>query len=334
MKRIHKLTTALLIIAVFAGTLGAQSAPAKQEVKVLVLSMFEVGANKGDFAGEFQHYYEKYFDGAASFKIAGFPNELFVNKEGVAGCVAGMGKAQAASTLTTVLADPRFDFSKAYILVSGCAGIPPSRGTLGDVVWADELVDYELGHSWTESDIAKGTTATFQRDTGYDRSGYIKLNKGLVDWAYNLTKDTALVDDPKAANYRALYSDAEALEKPAVRRGVSVTGDSYWHGAHSSAHADEVCAAYGAGSYMATQMEDNAFGVAALNFGLLDRLLVCRDIVNFDQPHAGQTVPESLAASSGAFSMGMTNGFRVGSTIIDALVANWATYRIAPPSAK
>ena len=334
MKKIYKLTAAFLIMAVYAAALGAQGSPAKQEVKVLVLTMFEIGANKGDFAGEFQHYYEKYFDGVTSFKIPGFPNELFLNKDGVAGCIAGMGKAQAASTLTAILADPRFDFSNTFILVSGCAGMPPSRGTLGDVVLADELVDFELGHAWTESDIASGTTATFQRDKSYDRGGYIKLNKGLVDWAYSLTKDASLVDDEKAAAYRALYGTKKTLEKPTVRRGVSVTGDSYWHGAHSSAHADEVCAAYGAEMYMATQMEDNAFGVVAMNFGLVDRLLVCRDIVNFDQPHAGQTVPESLAASSGAFSIGMTNGFKVGSTIIDALVANWAVYKIAVPSAK
>jgi hypothetical protein len=33
-------------------------------VKVMVLSMFEVGKNSGDFAGEFQHWYTEYFDKA------------------------------------------------------------------------------------------------------------------------------------------------------------------------------------------------------------------------------------------------------------------------------
>ncbi|HOX32239.1 MAG TPA: purine nucleoside permease [Spirochaetales bacterium] len=334
MKRRIEAAAALMLIALCVAAAGAQPAAGRREVKVLVMGMFEVGKNEGDFAGEFQHYYEAYFDGAASYAIPGFPGTLFLNGEGVAGCVAGMGKAQAASTLTAILADPRFDFSRAYILVSGCAGMPPLRGTLGDVVWAEELVDFELGHAWAESDIAPGTKATFQRSEGYDRSGYVKLNKGLVDWAYGLTKGLALADDPKAAAYRANYGAKEAAEKPAVRRGVSVTGDSYWHGARSSAHADEVCAAYGAGPYLATQMEDNGFGVAALNFGLLDRLLICRDIVNFDQPYPGQTVPESLAASSGGFSMGMTNGFMAGSTVINAVLADWASFKAAPPAAK
>jgi purine nucleoside permease len=326
MKKHFKMTVVLLVISLFATNLMAQGVVEKPVVKVLVLDMFEVGANKGDFAGEFQNYYETYFDGAESYTLNSMPLTLYINEEGVAGCIAGMGKAQASSTLTAILSDPRFDFSKTYILVSGCSGMPPSRGTLGDVVWADELVDFELGHAWTESDIASGTTATFLRSEGYDRPGYIQLNAGLAQWAYETTKDIVLLDDPKAAAYRAKYGEQEALETPAVRMGVSVTGDSYWHGEHSSLHADEVCEAYGAGTYMVTQMEDSAFGVAALNYGLKDRLLVCRDVVNFDQPYEGQTVLESLNASSGAFSIGMKNGFLVGSKVIDALIENWDVY--------
>jgi purine nucleoside permease len=171
-------------------------------------------------------------------------------------------------------------------------------------------------------------------DKSYDRSAYIRLNKGLVMWAYKLTAGLKLTDDPKAAAYRALYGAGEAKELPAVRTGTSVTGDSYWHGRHASLHADEVCAAYGTSPYMVTQMEDNGFGVAVLNYGKLDRFLVTRDIVNYDQPHEGQTVTESLGTSSGAFSMGMTNGFIVGSAIVDALVTRWDTYGTTVPAAQ
>ncbi|WP_320128353.1 purine nucleoside permease [uncultured Sphaerochaeta sp.] len=334
MKKRFEVVCLLLVMCFLATNLGAQGVVEKPVIKVLVLDMFEVGSNKGDFAGEFQHYYEKYFDGATDYNLNTMPLTLYINDAGIAGCIAGMGKAQASSTLTAILSDPRFDTSHTYILVSGCGGMPPTRGTLGDVVWAKELVDYDLGHSWTESDIAPGTTATFMRSNGYDRSGYIKLNQNLANWAYATTKDVVLVDDAKAEAYRANYGSEEALEKPAVRMGVSVTGDNYWHGKHSSLHADEVCASYEAGAYMVTQMEDNAFAVAAMNYGLLDRLLVCRDIVNYDQPYEGQTVLESLDASSGAFSMGMTNGFLVGSTVVDELVANWDTYKNTIPSTK
>ncbi len=306
----------------------------KIEVKVLVLDMFEVGKNSGDFAGEFQHYYERYFTKAESYSFGEQPFTLYINTNGIAGCIAGMGKAQAASTLTAILADSRFDFSKAYIIVSGCGGMPPERGTLGDVVIADYLVDYELGHSWTESDMPEGTSSTFQHDDSYDRSAFIKLNSGLVKWAYSITSELKLTDDSKAAAYRALYSTEEGKETPSVKIGTSVTGDNYWHGKHSSLHADEVCKVYGSSPYMVTQMEDNGFGVAVLNYGKLDRFIVLRDIVNYDQPHSEQSVTESLAASSGGFSIGMTNGFIVGSAIIDNLTNNWKTYRKTIPSVK
>ena len=331
MKHMNRLLMVAVLLLVALVALSAQPVSEKQEIKVLVFGMFEVGENKGDFAGEFQHFYEAYFDGAASYELNSMPLTLYVNEEGIAGAIAGMGKAQASATLTTILADPRFDFSKTYIVISGCSGMSPERGTLGDVVIANELVDFELGHAWKESDNPEGSSSFFLRSSGYDRPGYIKLNKGLADWAFELTKDTPLFDDKAAQAYRVNYGAAEAQEKPSVRMGVSVTGDSYWHGKASSAHADAVTQAYGTGTYMVTQMEDNAFGVAAMNAGKLDRLIVVRDVVNYDQPYPSQTVLESLDASSGAFSIGMKNGFAVTSRIINTLVEYWDAYGSSTP---
>lgn len=269
-------------------------------VKVLVLTMFESGKDESCLSGEFKHWYEAYFVKAESYDIDGFMNRLYLNDQGIAGCLTGMGKAQAASALTAILSDRRFDFSHTYMLVSGCGGISPARGTLGDVVWADALVDYDLGYTWKESDVSRNMQGTFARDPMYDRSGYISLNQDLVHWAYELTKDCSLVDDAKANAYRLNYGPVKSREKPSVRRGVSVTCDSFCHGKGSSAHADAVCASYDTESpYLVLQMEDNSFGLVALNFGLLDRLLVCRDIMNFDQPYEGQSIKESIAADSG-----------------------------------
>jgi purine nucleoside permease len=319
------LVVGMLLLAM--SVISAQPIEEKQPIKVLVFGMFEVGENKGDFAGEFQHFYEAYFDGADSYDLNTMPLTLYVNEEGVAGAIAGMGKAQAGATLTTILRDDRFDFSDTFILISGCSGMNPERGTLGDVVIADALVDYELGHAWKESDNPKDSDSLFLRSSGYDRSGYIPLNSSLVDWAFSLVQDIPLNDADAAKEYRKLYSAAEALETPTVRRGVSVTGDSYWHGKASSEHADDVCSSYDAGTYMVTQMEDNAFGVVAMNENKLDRLLVIRDVVNYDQPYPGQSVTESLDASSGAFSIGMGNGFAVTNTIIEELLSDWEYYR-------
>lgn len=318
-----------LIWAIFS--VSATGIPEPITVKVLELSMFEIGEYEGDFAGEFQHWYENYFSEADSYEVKGIPHPLFVNDDGVAGAVTGMGKAQAASTLTAILSDCRFDFSQTYIVVSGCSGASPDRSTLGDVVIASSLVDYELGHGWTESDTPDGIEGTFLIGDSYAESGFIPLNSTLVEWAVNQVSGIELTDDEKAAAYRTLYEETAANSLPSVQTGSSVTGDNYWHGPGSSTRADEVCADYGADRYMVTQMEDNGFGIVAKRFGLLDRLLVVRDVVNFDQPHPEQTVLESLDTSSGGFSMGMTNGFLVGSAIVNQILENWETLSVQVP---
>jgi purine nucleoside permease len=322
MKNFTKRISILLIVAtVFSATIFAEGTYEKKEVKVLEISMFEVGENSGDFSGEFQHFYENYFEGQSTeYAVKGFPGTLYLNNDGVAGIVAGMGKAQAAASLTAILSDNRFDFSNAYIVVSGCGGAAPDRATLGDVIIATSLVDYELGHAWTQSDIPAGTTETFMRSNGYDRSAYTTLNPALIGSLKDVVKDVDLIDCDDAIAYRALYNQDSSV-KPSILYGISVTGDSYWHGSGASAHADEVVSSYtNEDIYLITQMEDSAFGVVAKDFGMENNLIIVRDVVNFDQPYEGQSVTESLAASSGAFSIGMSNGFSVASTIIDSLI--------------
>lgn len=327
MKYSRSLRITLVVVLLLAMFSGIASASEKGvEVKMLVLSMFEVGDNSGDFAGEFQHWYERYFDGARAFEITGNPNPLYVNSDGVAGTVTGIGKARAAATLTAILSDPRFDFSNTYFMVSGCAGGPPSRTTLGSVVLCNAVVDYELGHSWKESD-GKSGESTFMVMDSMKESGYFELDTELVERVSELVAGVELEDSTRAAFYRLLYNDEEARSKPSVQKGVSVTGDSYWHGRGSSRTADDVCSAYDAGTYMVTQMEDSAFAGVLKAFGKLNRMLVVRDVVNFDQPHPGQTVKESLSASSGGFSIGMTNGFRVGSAIVDNIISDWDSWK-------
>lgn len=327
MKYSRSLRITLVFVLLFALFSGIACASEKEvEVKMLVLSMFEVGENSGDFAGEFQHWYERYFDGARVFEITGNPNPLYVNSDGVAGTVTGIGKARAAATLTAILSDPRFDFSNTYFMVSGCAGGPPSRTTLGSVVLCNAVVDYELGHSWKESD-GKSGESTFMVMDSMKESGYFELDTDLVARASELVAGVELEDSTRAAFYRLLYKNEEVWSKPSVQTGVSVTSDSYWHGRGSSRTAEDVCSAYDAGTYMVTQMEDSAFAVVLKAFDKLNRMFVVRDVVNFDQPHPGQTVKESLSTSSGGFSIGMTNGFRVGSAIVDNIISDWDSWK-------
>ena len=317
----------LLLLLTFLSTpVSANPIP----IRALVLTMFEIGENSGDVAGEFQHWYVEFFSDADSYEIRGAYSPLFVNRDGVAGTITGMGKARSAASLMAILKDPRFDFSKTYFMVSGCAGVSPERGTLGDVFICDWVVDYELGHRWKESD-AEDTSVLFMLSDYYKDNGAIKLNSDLAKWAFEIAKGIELEDDPQAVEYRKFYTQEAANSKPSVRTGTSVTSDAYWHGNRSSQQAFAICEAYGASPYGVTQMEDNAFAIILRAMDYLGRFIVVRSVVNFDQPHPGQTVTESLNAPSGGFSIGMINGHRVGSAIIRRILDNWAEWELGVP---
>ena len=76
----------LLRVFVFlcVATLSAQPVAEKQESKVLILNMFDVGEDKGDYAGEFHHFYEAYLAGAESYEQSKRPLALYANDNGVA----------------------------------------------------------------------------------------------------------------------------------------------------------------------------------------------------------------------------------------------------------
>lgn len=98
--------------------------------------MFEIGQNTGDKAGEFQNWYEKYFKDSKPITVKGAASPVFCNDDGVCGSVLGMGKVASSSSMQAILLNPQLDMSKAYYIISGVAGTPPSRGTIGDVSWA------------------------------------------------------------------------------------------------------------------------------------------------------------------------------------------------------
>ena len=134
--------------------------------KVVVVTMFEAGKDTGDIPGEFQFWVER----EKLTQVLPFPQgyrDLRMNAEGtVLGVVTGVGTAKSAATIMALGMDARFDFSKTYWLVAGIAGIDPNDGPLGSAVWAEWLVDGDLGHEIDAREIPAGWT-----------TGYIPLRK-------------------------------------------------------------------------------------------------------------------------------------------------------------
>ncbi len=279
------LASALLIAMALAGcaTAPAPAEPSKPvPVKVFIGAMFEIGQNTGDRAGEFQYWYERYWKDATPMAVPGALNPVYCNGSGVCGAVLGMGKVNSSSSMQAILLNPKFDFSQAYYVVSGVAGTPPSRGTIGEVSWATWLVDYDLGHRWAPEENTPGAP-TFMPRKGYEEYRRFKLNPTLVDWAMKLSADTPLKDSDAARKYRLRYPDAAARRAPSVRTGTHMTGDTFFHGPGMSSQAQYIARLYGADDYLITEMEAAAITLVIKRTHGTDRVMSLRGAVNFDQ---------------------------------------------------
>lgn len=329
-------SAAFLAAVLFCGV-GAFPARAAEpvKVKVFVAAMFEIGANTGDRAGEFQHWFERYWRDAVPMPVRGALNPVFCDADGVCGAVLGMGKVSSSASMQAILLDPRLDMSRAYAVVSGVAGTPPSRGTIGEVNWATWLVDYDLGHRWAPEEGAAGAP-TFMPRKGYEAVRLFRLNPALVSWAARLSADTPLADSEAARTYRLRYPDEAARRAPFVGTGTHVTGDTFFHGPGMSAQAQYISKLYGADDYVITEMEAAAVAQVVNRSLGLDRLLSLRGAVNFDQGNPNETTLQHLdpapGQTAGGFPETVLNIQRVGSRFVDHVVAHWPEWENGVPA--
>ena len=307
-------------------------------VKVLILPKFEIGEMKGDFPGEAQYYYERYLDGAESYEIRGSQeNGLLYVKDGIALCMTGMGKVNAALCTVSVLSDPRFDFSDAYILSTGCAGSAKDSTVMGDLFLISTAVDYDLGHHADIREMEKQTAETWFHDEIFDNAAVIRLNQELTDKVWDLVKDLPMETTEKTRKFMSTAFDGAewAVRDPKVMRGTTVTADNYWKGEYDHANALKMIRVYECTDpYVTTEMEDVAVCTAARWLGLLDRVIVLRVSVNMDVFMNGAT-PERLwdpeyesslkdedsPEAADIFETAMKNNFTAGSAVIDAILS-------------
>lgn len=331
--------TALCVTGAYCETVNdGQAEKDRIAVRVLILPKFEVGELEGDFPGEAQHYYERYLTGAEAYEVsgAGEGSRLHV-KDGVALCLLGMGKVNAALNTMAILSDERFDFSDAYILSIGCAGSAVESTVMGDVVVVTAAVDYDLGHHADVREMTEERAVTWFRDPDLDSAAVVKLNPELMEKVFRLVESVPVETTEKTRNFMQAAFDgaAWAVRDPKVLRGTAVTGDNYWKGIYGHENAKCMIETYGCQDpYAVTEMEDIAVCAAVKRMGMLDRLIILRDSVNMDVFMLGETpeslwnpemAPLSLASENNVeaadiFATAMKNNFAVGSVIIDAIL--------------
>ncbi|MBP2231038.1 purine nucleoside permease [Azospirillum agricola] len=314
---------------------SAAQAAEPVKVKVFVGAMFEIGKNTGDRAGEFQNWYERYWQTAEPLTVKGALNPVYCNADGVCGAVLGMGKVSSSASMQAILLNPQLDLSHAYFIISGVAGTPPSRGTIGEVNWATWLVDYDLGHRWAPEENKPGEP-TFMPRKGYESVRLFQMNPALVNWAMKLTADTPLKDSESARTYRQRYPQEAARRAPFVGTGTHMTGDTFFHGPGMSEQAQYIAKLYGADDYVITEMEAAAITLVIKRLQGSDRVMSLRGAVNFDQGNPNETTLQHLdpkpGETAGGFAETVENVATVGARMTDHIVANWSQWQAGVPA--
>jgi purine nucleoside permease len=328
----HLLALILLGAMTFCSQVAANTKPI--QVKVFIAAMFEIGANSGDKAGEFQHWYQRYFKDSQPIDVKGALKPTYCNNNGVCGGVLGMGKVASSASMQAILLNDHFDFSNSYFILSGVGGTPPSKGTIGDVTWGSWLIDYDLGHRWSPDEGKEGAPSFMPRK-GYENIRRYQLNPLLLKWSMALTTDVKLKDSPEAQAYRMRYPQEEARRLPQVFTGTHMTGDTFFHGPGLSKEAQYISQLYGADNYVSTEMEATAITqVISRSLGT-QRILSLRGSVNFDQGNPNETTLEHLdpapGETAGGFAETVENIMLVGAKIADHIVKNWQVWKQGVP---
>jgi purine nucleoside permease len=329
-----------LIVFIAALLAPALALAAPIPIKVVVVTAFEIGADTGDAAGEFQLWVERY-PAVEAVPIPGVERPARLSKDGVLVISTGMF-GRARNSLTALIADPRFDLSRAYWLMAGIAGVDPKAGSIGSAAWSDWVVDgdplYEIDDreiiaGWPWGLYAFHSDGPGEKGNGDGASGMAwRLDPGLTRWAYALTRDVALPDSAKLAADRAGYPEEAAAQRPPhVFVGASLGSVRFWHGELRTRWArDWVRVQTGGQATLAmTDGEDQAvLDTLALHAkgGRVDprRVLILRTASNYSRPPSGR--PNRIVFADGGLEAGVEAAYRVGAPVVKALVAGWSRY--------
>ncbi|MBU3002886.1 cupin domain-containing protein [Paraglaciecola arctica] len=342
------------------------NSPAPIEIKVVVVTMFEIGADEGDKPGEFQLWKAgQKLDTCLPFAIS--HHDICINTEtGVLGIVTGMGTAKAATAIMALGLDPRFDLTHAYWLVAGIAGVDPADASIGSAAWATWLLDGDLAHQIDAREIPNNwstgyfplftTDPLLEKQTidpkklnrhGQSSNGEVyQLDPQLVDWAYALTKDVELNDYPQMQRLRDKYIGYPNAQKlPFVLKGEHLAASTFWHGDLLTQWANNWTHYWtaGQGNFVSSGMEDTGSYQSMIYLDKVQkvdksRFMVVRTGSNYSAPPKDLSAIENLRLESGengyaGMQSALESAYLVGSKVVDTIVANWSTFKTTMPYA-
>jgi purine nucleoside permease/dienelactone hydrolase len=342
----------LALALAFGVVIATPAAGTRIPVKIVVVTMFERGADSGDEPGELQYWVERnHLD-----RVIPFPqgyHDLRMNSDGVLAVLTGVGTAKSAAAIMALGMDPRFDLSKAYWLVAGIAGMNPNRGSLGSAAWAEWVVDGDLAREidareipadWNTGYLPLRGSVPYEQPRPPDEGEVYHLNPRLVEWALDLTRNVPLADSQAMQTARNQYESPDARRPPTVMKGDTLSSGTFWHGALLNQWATDWVRYQtgGKGDFVTTAMEDTGTLqsltlLAKAKRVDLNRVLVLRTASNYDLPPRGVTPAENLTRLKlgkgyTAYLPALEAAWSVGNTVVAELLRNWPKYRDTIPA--
>ena len=267
---------------------------------------------------------------------------MLTDGHGMIAVVSGTTVRSSSQMMALVLSG-LFDFSKAYWLVNGIAGVDPADASIGSAAWSRFVIDGDIAYeidsregdpAWPYGIMAIGSSVPNVRPKpqGWEPSPMAyELNPALVARAFALTKNIQIPDTPQMAAYRAHYTGfPNAQRPPFVLLGDSFGSCRYWHGKAMTQWANDWTKLWtgGKGNFVMSDMEDQGISSALTRLskmGRVDfqRVLFLRTGSNYCMQSREQDVNQSLHEEYAGMIPSLEAASRVGSAVVLDILGNW-----------
>jgi purine nucleoside permease len=325
------------------------AAPSVIAPKVLTVTMFQTGDPLAGGSGEASVWVENdKLDQV--IQVPGSFSPLYCNAT-FEHClvITGVLAANAAATVMAVGLSERVDLSRSYIMVAGIGGGPPDKITVGAAAWADwvvsgdlvtELDAREMPPDWQYPKAYLACTHPWCPDGFRTGTEVFQMDSTMTGWAYRLSKDVPLQDDPKARASMQNYPEAIARGAPFVTTCAILGVNDFIHGTLMSEWSAWWVSQWteGKGEFCMSADEEGGIFTALQRLAEakrvdMRRVMVLRVATDIDRQYPGQTAGESLAESlNSTFGfVGLENIYRVGSPVVREILGNWERWQDGPP---
>jgi purine nucleoside permease len=347
---------ALSVWAGLGGSTAFAQAQKPIEVRVVIVTTWEAYKDGVDQIGELHAWQARWLKTPLPFPI-GVHSLQYDPDSHVLALLTGMATARAAASVMALGTDPRFDLTHAYWIVAGTAGVDPKLGSAGSAAWSRYVVDGDLMQEldprdapadWPTGAVPNGKTRPYQTPrppvVNDDGNMAYALNRKLVDWAYQTSKNVALLDDASTKALRAPYAGPGG-QPPKVFEGDGLMSARFWYGEKMNDWARRWVDYWtdGQGQF-AMSAEEDAGILQALTFlsgakkADLGRVLALRAASDYTLPPPGMSAATFIETENAqgfpATPAALENLYRVAEPVARALANGWSQTRDHVPEPK